>query len=119
MTITTKLASAAVAALVLTTSFAQAGGISATYDPNKIRIKPIATCLVAGTPSEFPDDIWLQNGGAATLKAGAKIKWSVAFSGDHGTYTLVADLAPGKGLYLNGVLPGGVEAGHDCKASVL
>jgi len=124
MTIT-KIAGVAVAALVLTTSFALAGGgirltdTNAEINPNILQLAKVAGCQVSGTPSEFPDDLWFLNKGAGTLKAGTKIKWSVPFSSDSGVYTLVADLNPGKGVFASGILGGGVEAGHDCKAKVL
>jgi len=115
----TKLASVAVAALVLTTSFAQAGN-NGTIVVNKdvLKLRPVAGCLVAGSPSEFPDDIYIQNKGAGTLKAGTIVKWSVPFANAKGSYKLTADLGDGKNVFLSGVIPGGVEAGHDCKASI-
>jgi hypothetical protein len=120
---TLKLASVALAALVVTTSFAhafQGNNTNTTQTRPTIELKLIklAGCLVAGSPSEFPDDIWIENKGNTVLKAGTKVKWSVPFSGDKGTHTLVADLGAGKGVQLSGVLPGGVEAGHDCKAKL-
>jgi hypothetical protein len=121
MTSTLRLAGAALAAFVVTTSFAQAFQASGTAQqrPN-VEVKAIkkASCLVAGTPSEFPDDIWIENKGNTVLEAGTQVKWSVPFSGDSGVYTLVADLKAGKGVHVQGVLPGGVEAGHDCKAKL-
>lgn len=124
---TLKIAGAALAALVLATSFAQAGngGIqinqtNGQINPEILQIARIAACEVAGTPSEFPDDIWLINKGAGKLVAGTKIKWSVeGYSNYKGTHTLVAQLNPGQGVKLNGVLGGGVEAGHPCAAKAL
>ncbi len=124
---TMKIAGAALAALVLATSFAQAGngGIqinqtNGQLNPEILQLAKIAACQVAGTPSEFPDDIWLVNKGAGKLVAGTKIKWSVnGYSSLKGTHTLVAALDPGQGIKLNGVLGGGVEAGHPCSAKAL
>ena len=124
MTTFTKTA-ATLAVLLLTPVAAHAAGGGA--DPTRInnggaeiqlrQIKSVA-CFVAGSPSEFPDDIRVQNKGSM-LAAGTQINWSVPFSGDHGTYTLTTSLATGGYLSLSGVLPGGVEAGHDCIAQVL
>lgn len=124
-----KLTSLAAAALVLATSFAQAGGGgiqinqtvgNAQINQDILKLAKVAVCEVAGTPSEFPDDIWLVNKGAGKLVAGTKIKWSVeGYSNYKGTYTLVAQLSPGQGVKLNGVLGGGVEAGHPCAAKAL
>jgi hypothetical protein len=120
----TKIVGTAVTAIVLTTSFAQAfqgnGNTTTTQQRVDIQVKAIKAvgCLVAGSPSEFPDDIWIENKGNTVLKAGTKVKWDVPFSSDKGTHTLVADLGAGKGVQLSGVLPGGVEAGHDCKAKL-
>ncbi len=117
MTITTKLASAALAALVLTTTFAQAGGISASYDPKIMRIAPVAACTLAG--GEFPSSIFIINKGAVTLKAGAKVQWNVPFANKKGVYTLVADLSKNQSVYVANAIPGSVEAGHDCIAKAL
>ncbi len=117
-----KLAGAAVAALVLTTTLAQAfqsnGNTNTTQHVPVVRAISLASCVVAGTPSEFPDDIYVQNKGNTVLAKGTAVKWSVPFAGAKGTYVLVADLAPGKGVFANHVLPGGVEAGHDCTAKL-
>lgn len=122
MTNITKLAGAAVAALVLTTSFAQAFQSNridtTTQHVPVVRAITLATCEVTGSPSEFPDDIAIFNKGNTMLKAGTKVQWSVPFSGDNGTYVLVADLSAGKGVFVPGVLPGGVEAGKECKAKL-
>lgn len=120
MTTYTKLAGLGLAALVLGTSFAQAGnnGVQIDMDKSKLLLRPIAACVVAGTPSEFPNDISIVNKGATIIKAGTTVKWSVPFANAKGSYKLTADLAAGKSVFLSGVIPGGVEAGHDCKASI-
>ncbi|MBK8084854.1 MAG: hypothetical protein IPK28_14095 [Devosia sp.] len=120
---TIKIAGAAVAVLVLATSFAQAGngGIRINQTNGQVlQLAKLAACEVAGTPSEFPDDIWLVNKGAGKLVAGTQIKWNVnGYSNLKGTHTLVAALNPGQGVKLNGVLGSGVEAGHPCSAKAL
>jgi len=114
----TKIAGLALSALVATTAIVQAGQIGLDQDQLKIKLKS-ASCAVAGSPAEFPDDIYLTNAGFGTLKAGTKIKWSVTGTNRAGQYTLSSDLAKGSGVSLSGVLSGGVEAGKPCKATVL
>lgn len=104
-------------------AFAAGGNDVLTKMPNggaDILLRQIKSvgCTVAGTPSEFPDDIAIRNTGS-TLPAGTKINWSVPNSGKSGTYTLSASLAAGKGLFVSGVLPGGVEAGNACVAKII
>lgn len=114
-----KIAGVATAALVLATSFAQAGN-TVQLNTDILRLAKVAGCQVAGTPSEFPDDIWIMNKGAGKLTAGTKVNWSIpGYSNFKGTHTLVASLNPGQGVKLSGVLPGGVEAGHTCAAKAL
>jgi hypothetical protein len=111
------LAGAAVSALVLTTSFGQA---QLNYEAaKKLNLAKVVGCQVAGTPSEFPDDIWIMNKGLGTLTAGTKVHWKVPFAGKQGNYTLGAALAPGAGVKLSGVLSGGVEAGKPCAAKFI
>lgn len=121
-----KLAALAMGAVVVSSSLALAGngGIQVNQaDINKgvLQLAKIASCDVAGSPSEFPNDIWVTNKGAGVLNAGTKVQWSIPGYGNtyKGTYTLVAALNPGKGVHLLNVLPNGVEAGHDCKAKAL
>jgi hypothetical protein len=121
-----KLAALAMGAVVVSSTLALAGngGIQVNQvDINKgvLQLAKIASCDVAGSPSEFPNDIWLTNKGAGVLNAGTKVQWSIPGYGNtyKGTYTLVAALNPGKGVHLLNVLPNGVEAGHDCKAKAL
>jgi hypothetical protein len=122
-----KLAALTIGAVVVSSSLALAGngGIQinqqGNIDINKggiLKLAMVASCDVSGSPSEFPNDIFLTNKGAGQLSAGTKIQWSVPGygSGYSGTYVLVAALNPGKGVFLSNVLPNGVEAGHDCKA---
>lgn len=123
-----KIAGGAVAAvLVMTTLAVAAGGRQGTSNRTVQQLDPgiaivavkKATCKVAGTPSEFPDDIWFTNKGTVVLTAGTKISWSLPGYGATKKHTLVADLAPGAGVYALNANPGGVEAGHDCIAKVL
>ena len=124
-----KLAAAAMGAVVVSTSLALAGngGIQVNQVDNiqinkdVVRLAKIASCDVAGSPSEFPNDIWVLNKGAGKLEAGTKVQWSIPGYGNSykGTHTLVAALNPGQGVHLLNVLPNGVEAGHDCKAKAL
>ena len=119
MNTVTKLVGGAMAAVIVTTGVALAGGIL-LQQVDRAQFTRIAGCTVAGTPSEFPDDIWIMNKGLGKLVAGTKIKWSIpGYSSYKGTHTLVADLTPGQGVKLNGVLGAGVEAGHDCAAKAL
>jgi len=132
MNTTTKLASAAIAALVLSTALAQAATFqlqgnrpqlqqqTATAAATKLQLAKVAGCIVAGTPVEFPNDVWIVNKGLGKLVAGTKVSWAVSgYSAFKGTHTLVADLTPGQGVHLSNVLPGGVEAGHACSAKAL
>ena len=110
------LAGAALSVLALSVAAAQAGNGGVKL--GKIKIGAIPACAVAGTPSEFPDDVMIVNKGLAPLAAGTEVHWSVPSAGKQGNYTLAAALAPGKGVYVSGVLGGGVEAGRPCKASI-
>ena len=77
----------------------------------------VLKCVVQGTPVEFPDDILITNESSSTIVQGTKIAWSMTgFPG--GTHVLEEDLAPGKGFYILGALPGGMEAGRKCTANV-
>ena len=123
-----KLAALAMGAVVVSSSLALAGnGGIQINQADDIRIKDVlqlakvASCDVAGSPSEFPNDIRVTNEGAGKLVAGTKVKWSIPGYGNtyKGTYTLVATLNPGQGVHLLNVLPNGVEAGHDCKAKAI
>ncbi len=121
-----KLAALAMGAVVVSSTLALAGngGIQVNKaDINKgvLQLAKIAGCDVAGSPSEFPNDIWVTNKGAGKLVAGTKVQWSIPGYGNtyKGTHTLVAALNPGQGVHLLNVLPNGVEAGHDCKAKAL
>jgi hypothetical protein len=113
-----KIAGAAVSALVLTTAFSQAGSFNMEA-AKKLNLSKVVGCTVSGTPSEFPDDIWIMNKGLGTIAAGTKVKWSVPAAGKQGVYTLGSSIAPGHGVAVSGVLSGGVEAGKPCSAKAL
>ena len=109
-----KLIGLAIAAAVLTTTFAQAGSGIVSQVP--LQLRPVAACQLAS--GEFPNDIWVTNKGAGVIKAGAKVNWNVPNANTKGTYVLIADLAPGKSVFLSNVIPGSTEAGYACKATV-
>lgn len=75
-------------------------------------------CVVQGSPTEFPDDIHLTNAGNVKLDKGTKISWAVPNTTRKGTYTLAADVAPGSGVFMSGVLGGGHPAGVVCTCSI-
>ena len=113
----TKLATLAATALVLMTSFAQAGNYTVESSRPVLKLAKIAGCQLAS--GEFPDDIFVINKGAAVLKAGTKVTWSLPDTYAKGTYTLIADLAAGNSVFVSNAIPGGVEAGNASKAKVL
>lgn len=83
----------------------------------KVKFGAVLTCVVSGTPSEFPDDIRIANAGVVALPAGTDIKWQAAGIG--GVAGLGKALQPGKSIKLSNVLPGGVEAGTVCSAKAI
>jgi hypothetical protein len=85
----------------------------------QVRMKYSLACRAQGTPSEFPDDIVVINNGPGTVPSGSKIHWTMASPAHSGDYTLTAALAATKGTFIDGVLPGGVEAGKPCTAKVM
>ena len=117
MTKVLALAGAAVSALVLTTAFSQA---ELNYEvAKKLNLMKIVGCDVAGSPSEFPDDIKIVNKGFGPLVAGTKIHWKVPSAGKQGNYTLTAGLASGKAVVVSGVLGAGIAAGETCTAKFI
>lgn len=76
-------------------------------------------CLVAGTPVEFPNDLYLTNKGTQTLKAGTKLKFAVQSTGAKGAVRLPTDIAVGAQVKVADVLNGGAEAGAPCTAKVI
>ncbi len=73
------------------------------------------SCVVAGTPVEFPDDIMITNTGNTTLAAGSKINWYL-HANAYGVHTLAQPLAPTQYVLLANV-SGGWPAGASCTAS--
>lgn len=72
------------------------------------------SCTVAGTPVEFPDDIFIANTGSVAVPAGTKIHWQVASLGLDGVATLDKTLKGGKSIGVRGVIKGGAEIGTPC-----
>jgi hypothetical protein len=93
-----------------------APGMSRTRVP----IKPIYrfSCQVQGTPVEFPDDLYIMNTGTTIVAKGKVLHRSIPNTTRQGDHSLTEDLAPGKGLMLPSVLPGGVTAGVQCGVTV-
>jgi hypothetical protein len=71
-------------------------------------------CVVAGTPVEFPNDIFISNPYNFTVAAGTQASYNAPF-GNTGTVLLPA-LAPGAGFWVSNAVPGGVTAGAACSA---
>jgi hypothetical protein len=113
-----RIAGLGLSALALTAAAASAGSQPDASRVNKLMLAKTVGCSVAGTPTEFPDDIWIMNKGLVAIAAGTSVHWSVPAAGKAGNYVLPASLAPGKGVKVDGVLAGGVEAGKPCKASI-
>jgi hypothetical protein len=84
-----------------------------------MQVKPSLTCVVQGTPVEFPDDIVLKNSGMVIVTKGTKVHWSIPATTRQGDYTFTEDLAVGASKMLSGVLPGGHPAGAVCTVTVL
>lgn len=85
-------------------------------------LKPVAlysfSCQAQGTPTEFPDDIYIQNTGAAAVAKGKVLHWVIPNTTRQGDHTLTEELGAGKGLMLSGVVPGGISAGVKCNVTV-
>jgi hypothetical protein len=101
-----------------------AGGIGAggyvSYR-QAVRINPglKLSCLVGGTPTEFPDDLFIANKGLIAVPAGTNVRWQIASLGLEGVATLQQTLKPGKSIGLRGVLTGGVEVGTPCAITAI
>jgi hypothetical protein len=94
------------------------GGSSSSQDVGPIAGAVIG-CLVAGTPIEFPNDLYLTNKGTAPLKAGTKLKFAVQSTGAKGALLLNTDIAVGAQVKVADVLNGGADAGAPCTAKVI
>jgi hypothetical protein len=119
-----RIVSGAAAGIVMATTlaYAGAGGRVTTHgpiaNPGPMGIN-VLSCQVAGTPSEFPDDLWVTNNGGSTLATGTQISWRVPSMNRQGTASLPSSLAPHQSVQLSGILAGGVEAGRSCTASLV
>jgi hypothetical protein len=91
------------------------GGAGQGGDSHTIDIA--VACEVAGTPTEFPDDLVLVNLGA-TLSSGTTIMWKIK-SVDQGYVRLNRELPEGGKIKASDVLDAGVEAGRQCSAKVI
>lgn len=77
------------------------------------------SCIVGGTPTEFPDDLFIANKGLVAVPAGTNVRWQIASLGLEGVATLQQTLKPGKSIGLRGVLEGGVEVGTPCAITAI
>jgi hypothetical protein len=77
------------------------------------------TCLVGGTPTEFPDDLFIANKGLVEVPAGTRVGWEIASLDRHGVATLQSALKPGKSIGIRGVLKGGAEVGTPCAITAM
>ena len=75
------------------------------------------SCVVNGTPVEFPNDIQIKNIGKAPIKKGTKVSWKV--KGAKGVYTLKKQLLPNKFRLLANVMKNGLSAGTKCEVRAL
>jgi hypothetical protein len=87
-------------------------------NPNIILPHPTMSCIVQGTPVEFPSDVLLRNTSSYTLPAGKWVYWYL-HSQANGWHQLSAPLGANAAFYLNNVIPGGWSAGATCSAQVL
>lgn len=82
----------------------------------KLKLK--MRCAVAGSPVEFPNDIYVANASRFAMRAGKTVHWQITGTSIKGSAVLPA-LAPGKGVYLSNAIPGGLTAGTPCVATAL
>jgi hypothetical protein len=115
----TKISSLALAGLLAFTGMAFAastnGLILRGHQPRP-DVPPGVSCIVQGTPSEFPHDIAITNRSPGIIAAGSTIHWAV--EDKNGTFKLAGDVAAGKGFYIRNILPDGAQAGTQCAAAV-
>ena len=74
---------------------------------------------MGGTPTEFPDDLFIANKGLVAVPAGTNVRWQIASLSLEGVATLQQTLKPGKSIGLRGVLQGGVEVGTPCAITAI
>jgi hypothetical protein len=85
--------------------------------PGRVTMRTLS-CVVQGTPVEFPNDITIHNVGSDAINAGTTIKWMVNPSIE-GIYQLTSTLPQNKTALLADVVAGGLPAGTPCSASVV
>lgn len=108
------------ATCISATAFARPGGPQpSAVQPTVLKLAPKVACRFTGTPVEFPNDMRVENAGQVPIKQGTKVSWQSENGAHKGTVTLSKDLAPGANEFFSGVVAGGIEAGHPCKASLL
>ncbi len=71
------------------------------------------TCVVAGTPLDMPNDLWLSNPGKYALPAGLKIRFSVKATGQTGIFLLPEPIPAGGQLKIADILTA-TPAGAPC-----
>lgn len=108
-----------IAAALAVLAASQAASQSIQINPGILQLKPIVTCVVAGSPAEFPDDLEFWNKGIGTLAAGTKVQWNLPGTNKYGQYVLKAALPAGKGVKASGILGTSYEAGRPCYAKVV
>jgi hypothetical protein len=104
------------AAVLAVAAASQASSQTIQINPSILQLNKIVTCMVSGSPSEFPDDLWFFNKGVGTIAKGTKVLWNLPGTTTKGQFVLNADLTPGKAVFAGGVLGNGYEAGRPCKA---
>jgi hypothetical protein len=90
-----------------------------TVNPNFRYLIFQMSCVVSGTPTEFPDDIKIKNTGAAVIPAGMKIHWVIAAPHHEGNYTFAAPLGVGQQVFISHAFSGGAGAGTPCTTSIV
>jgi hypothetical protein len=133
------VAATALTALALSSSFATAGGFYppfvAHYDPPPSggssggngnsnsgvsaapRVIKLA-CIVGGTPSEFPNDIWMTNTTSATMLKGTVLSFTIPSVGVKGSFLLPSNVPAGQQVRIADIF-GGAEAGSPCSIKLV
>jgi hypothetical protein len=124
MNTTVKALGFGLATVLLASTIATAAGNMNNRPAGNGQVNPTpgfkkVSCQVAGTPSEFPDDVTISNVGNVSLPAGTKIHWAVPSAQKAGVYVLTAALTPNHREMISGALPGGEQAGATCSASIM
>lgn len=114
------IAGLATATAAEATNFRQAQAPNAVLDVNPNVLVPLSypvSCVVQGTPVEFPSDVLIRNTGAFTIPAGKWVQWYL-HNQANGWYQLSDPLASNDAVFLSDVIPGGWPAGATCSAEV-